>query len=334
MQTPRAGALKPPGRLLEAAHGLEDGWAGVTMRLICPNCGAQYEVDPDVIPDTGRDVQCSNCGHGWFQKPPEVDADLAAEMGQTLRQDIAEASPPPPEPEPAPRAETGDDARPEADAAPREPRARRLDPELADVLREEAAREAAARRAEAESLETQPDLGLEDGGAAAPRPVSPRERAARMKDAAASRASPDDPGSGAETEDEDDAQPPRRGARSELLPDIDEINSTLRPSDAPDRAEDAAPAASAPIPAADRRRRGARRGFLLVVLVTVLAVCAYYFAPEIVRTVPASAPYLDAYVSWVNDVRPQINQGVEDGFMWIQDLIGSLTGNGGAADGG
>jgi predicted Zn finger-like uncharacterized protein len=37
------------------------------MRLICPNCVAQYEVDENVIPPEGRDVQCANCGHNWFQ---------------------------------------------------------------------------------------------------------------------------------------------------------------------------------------------------------------------------------------------------------------------------
>src|SRR5690606_18399238 len=41
---------------------------GKPMRLICPSCGAQYEVDESVIPDGGRDVQCSNCGHAWFQR--------------------------------------------------------------------------------------------------------------------------------------------------------------------------------------------------------------------------------------------------------------------------
>ncbi|AZB62847.1 hypothetical protein EBL87_03545 [Cereibacter sphaeroides] len=39
------------------------------MRLICPNCDAQYEVSDEAIPPEGRDVQCSNCGHGWFQRP-------------------------------------------------------------------------------------------------------------------------------------------------------------------------------------------------------------------------------------------------------------------------
>ncbi|HHB81612.1 MAG TPA: thioredoxin, partial [Aliiroseovarius sp.] len=44
------------------------------MRLVCPNCGAQYEVDSRVIPENGRDVQCSNCGHTWFQKPAGSEA--------------------------------------------------------------------------------------------------------------------------------------------------------------------------------------------------------------------------------------------------------------------
>ncbi len=39
------------------------------MRLICPNCDAQYEVDAGMIPASGRDVQCSNCGRTWFQEP-------------------------------------------------------------------------------------------------------------------------------------------------------------------------------------------------------------------------------------------------------------------------
>ncbi|WP_295534824.1 zinc-ribbon domain-containing protein [uncultured Thioclava sp.] len=46
------------------------------MRLVCPNCGAQYEVDDAVIPPNGRDVQCSNCAHGWFQPSKAMlDAD-------------------------------------------------------------------------------------------------------------------------------------------------------------------------------------------------------------------------------------------------------------------
>ncbi len=41
------------------------------MRLTCPNCAAQYEVDASVIPEDGRDVQCSTCGHTWWQTRDE-----------------------------------------------------------------------------------------------------------------------------------------------------------------------------------------------------------------------------------------------------------------------
>lgn len=57
---------------------------GTNMRLSCPNCGAQYEVPAEVIPQDGRDVQCSNCGHTWFQLHPDDDIELARETGASL----------------------------------------------------------------------------------------------------------------------------------------------------------------------------------------------------------------------------------------------------------
>lgn len=49
------------------------------MRLICPNCDAEYEVDDAAIPSSGRDVQCSSCGHAWFQGHPQVQAEAEDE---------------------------------------------------------------------------------------------------------------------------------------------------------------------------------------------------------------------------------------------------------------
>lgn len=57
------------------------------MRLICPNCGAQYEVPDSVIPETGRDVQCSSCGHTWFQRHAQQDSVAQDEAGQTAWDD-------------------------------------------------------------------------------------------------------------------------------------------------------------------------------------------------------------------------------------------------------
>ena len=37
------------------------------MRLICPNCSTQYDVDASAIPAGGREVQCGICDTVWFQ---------------------------------------------------------------------------------------------------------------------------------------------------------------------------------------------------------------------------------------------------------------------------
>ena len=57
------------------------------MRLICPNCDAEYQVDDAAIPETGRDVQCSNCGHAWFQ----VHAN--AELSREAEEDVFGSAP-------------------------------------------------------------------------------------------------------------------------------------------------------------------------------------------------------------------------------------------------
>ena len=106
------------------------------MRLTCPNCGAQYEVPEDVIPPEGRDVQCSNCGDTWYQLSAEA---LAAEQEQASQE-----------------AET------QVDTAASERPKRAIDPQVSQILREEAEREAALRSAPEGSLETQTEMGLED----------------------------------------------------------------------------------------------------------------------------------------------------------------------------
>lgn len=266
------------------------------MRLICPNCGAQYEVDQKLIPESGRDVQCSNCGHTWFQPPPHLDAGLAAEMGQELRAGADEGRvAAPPKTEPAREAEA--------------PKRRGLDPQVASVLREEAEREAARRRAEGERLESQPDLGLEDPE----RTVTPR-RPAR------------EPEPEPEPQVEEAPAPRRpegeRRSRRDQLPDVDEINSTLRASNAPERGEEPAPAVTTPPPRAERRRRGRRLGFWLVVLIAVAAVLAYAFAPQIVEQVPDAREAMTQYVDAVNDLRDRIDALVARGVEAVEGAGG------------
>ena len=58
------------------------------MRLVCPSCSAEYEVDESAIGARGRMVRCASCSSEWFQAP-------AAGAAAPLAMD-----PPPPAPEP------------------------------------------------------------------------------------------------------------------------------------------------------------------------------------------------------------------------------------------
>lgn len=265
------------------------------MRLTCPNCGAQYEVPDGVIPETGRDVQCSNCGHTWFQQHPDDmagtpgDLDLPeTDLAEAGLQDIA----PEPELEPEPEEETAET-----------PQRRQLDPSIAEVLREEAAREARAREAErGGGLESQPDLGLaEPEDEPTRRARQARERMARMRGE-----DPEDilPETVSETED--------AASRRDLLPDIDEINSSLRAASdrRPAEADDHDTPGSA-VEATPKPRSGFRSGFLLALLIAAVLWVVYAYAGPISTKVPALKPVLGSYVTVVDQARGALDAQVK-----------------------
>jgi predicted Zn finger-like uncharacterized protein len=290
------------------------------MRLICPNCGAQYEVDETLVPDAGRDVQCSNCGHGWFQRPAHLDDGLAEELGTALpeapepeaepsevaaaeAEDAASAGPVP-EPEPAP--ETASAAEPpaempEAETPPAGPAT--LAPEFRSILVEEAERETRARHDET-AIETQDDLGLEDPESAAP---GVRERMARLR--------------GLDVDDRADstaaavAAATAAGSRRDLLPDIEEINSSLRSAEEREDEIEAAEILDA------GRRSGFGLGFTVVVLIAVAAIAVYIWADQIATAVPATKPLLAVYVDWADGVRGWLD-GIARG--WVEKITGMV----------
>ncbi|MDR0810318.1 MAG: zinc-ribbon domain-containing protein [Gemmobacter sp.] len=246
------------------------------MRLICANCDAQYEVAEDAIPPEGRDVQCSSCGYAWFQPSPHV---LAAEAEEE------ELFEPPLETQRAPGAEPPEPEKPVGEEAPLGSSLRGLDESLLAVLREEAERETQARaREEAVPLETQGDLGL-DG--AAPSAIS---RAARRGAESAGIAT-------------GLREPPRAARGRDLLPDIEEINSTLRPGGVFVGARTMAPADG-------RSGPGFRRGFMLALLIGAVLVLAYLVALRLTVQVPQLVPVLDGYVAMVDGAR-----------LWLDGLI-------------
>ena len=287
------------------------------MRLTCRNCDAQYEVDDAAIPPEGRDVQCSGCGHAWFQMRvdavpqlrPGVSApvdpagpDLAAAMwsdpGVHRKDDPARTEPLTDEGPPPVLPEAQEDAG---------LRRRSLDDTVLEVLREEAAREAAVRRAEAPPpIEVQTDLGL----APPPPPLPPSVLAARQS-FADFLVSPD------ELTLEEDTQA-RPASRRELFPDIEEINSTLRASSEP--RDDESEAGTETYVGADRR--GFRTGFLMIILIAVLLSLLYAMAPQIVAAVPASESAMQAYVDGVDWARLGVDAALQSAIRSLRSLSG------------
>lgn len=304
------------------------------MRIRCPNCSAEYEVADDVIPAAGRDVQCSACGHTWLARPPGAEAPAprpaAPPPAVAVDDDDARAvaravaipgtpsapdAPPAPDAVPAARAEdeaddTWDDEAPAepqpAPAAPPAPPRPALSPEVAAILREEAEREQAARRAERRPapppIEEQPDLGLD--ATVDPdirRAEEARRRMARLRGEVA-------PPTAAPVRPPDD--PPRARER---LPDIDEINSSLR------AATERAPAGALAEPETGSGGRGFRLGFSVVLLAAAAATLLYVFAGQLGQAVPALAPILDRYVA-----------AVDDGRLWLDLTVQGLIAQEGA----
>lgn len=335
------------------------------MRLTCPNCDAQYDVSAEMIPAEGRDVQCSSCGHVWFQSPEDIDdgytdavweptpptvqpplvetaskdlnaADVAVDLAESDGLDTQSADAPflhaydeddapspalpesvmaPPavaspavarEPEPDPVAPEDDitDA-PEGLAAPETddalPRRKPLDESMLSVLREEAERESRARAQEAARNAPrippiQPDLGLPD--AEPPVRLRIRPRATPVEQAIPDPV-PADPA----------APHASRGPRRELLPDIEQINSTLEASSTGRGAQRAIPA----LENSAMRRTGFRSGFFLVLALAAIGWMVYSQAPALMAKMPQMSDTLNRYVDTIDAAR-----------LWVNETLRSL----------
>ena len=260
---------------------------GEVMRLICPNCDAEYEVDDNVVPKDGRDVQCSSCGQTWFQKSAlQLQQDEQAEKDNIPPQAPEQEQEQEQEQEIAPDPETDQEPEPTPEAeAPSEPQRVKHDEAVLDVLRQEAAFEADARHQEEMQggLETQPDLGLDQADDAA---AAVGQRTARLR--------------GIETSID------KQTSRSDLLPDIEEINSSLQ-------AESSAETQEARVEKS-RGRGGFRLGFGLILISAILLLLGYVYAPQIIEKMPASEAFMTSYVEKIDSLR-----------MWLDQMMKTAT---------
>jgi hypothetical protein len=101
------------------------------------------------------------------------------------------------------------------------------------------------------------------------------------------------------------------GSRRDLLPDIEEINSTLRSGSARTGvgAADLDPEIEAPTH--QRKRRGFRTGFITMLLIFAVLAIVYVFAPRLSAAVPALAAPLQSYVTTVDKGRSWLDAKVQ-----------------------
>lgn len=263
------------------------------MRLICPNCGAQYDISNDAIPEGGRDVQCSSCAHTWFQtEKPVVAGRSAADVMAS------------PTPEPAPEPQEPPAAEPE-----RKP----LDNSISAILREELAHERKARATEAGG----PPATEE---AAAPASVDAEETRRRISNitrieggtSGNTAASVAAASTGAVVQD----------ANLRSVPSIEEINASLR---ARAEASDTSGLTEAEKQEVTKRR-GFRRGFFFVLILLAILITPYFFQDQINENLPQLRPYMATYVDIVDQLRIMLNEQVQR----VRALIEGFTAGGDA----
>ena len=283
------------------------------MRLICPKCDAQYNVADDAIPKGGRDVQCSTCGHTWFQT--EMSRVLSRPVSRVLSRPIptavkSEAK----EPQMSASRDVGAYDVPHSHkehSQPHQPKHRPVDANIANILRQEAGREhnvpAPEKTATPEKRERKP-VSSEDIDAT-------RKRIAQMTDDAGGTRSGDKPARAAAAASGGGSANPR------AIPSMNEINAVLR-----DRANNNA---NAEITEADRveaiRRRGFRRGFFFVMALFVLVITPYVLADQIIENIPQSRETMTQYVAIIEQLRATMNVTTSSIVESVRSLIDQVA---------
>ena len=260
------------------------------MRLICPNCEAQYDVSDDAIPPGGRDVQCSNCQQSWFQtEKPTVPGRSQSKLIAPVLPDAVEVSKP--LEDKTPPKETVPDA---VVAPPQMPR-KGLDSAVANILREEASREGAVPGGQ----KSTPPATQVDTPAEAVDADETRQRIAQMTV-------------------EEGGTPAGRGAIAAAsvgavtatnvrsVPDIHEINAALRAraeaSDTSGLTENEKLEAV--------QRSGFRRGFTMILLLMLILILPYFFADQITENLPQTRGFMASYVTSIDQIRLSLNEFV------------------------
>lgn len=292
------------------------------MRLVCPNCSSQYEVDISLFPEEGREVQCSNCEEIWYQYPVQDEPPLRLDENAVAEPAVQSSS-----------------ARPSQRLKEDEQR------ELAAAVQEEiAAREgrgmleaddASAKRKPAPSEDLVPDdeilsqlreqIEKEGGDFEGEGPgLSQKRNLAKAAQSAGiaveDRRDGNDRRWNLSMDDRDDNDTPSdRGRRARG-------RGKKKAKDTSQRKGGLAEALRELEATQQRQGLGFRHGFLTAVIITMIGGGVYMFQEDIARSYPPAEPYLAQYNDMVIEGRAQ----TERLFVEYQPVVNDLIGQAGA----
>jgi predicted Zn finger-like uncharacterized protein len=310
------------------------------MRLICPNCSAEYEVDETVIPEAGRDVQCSHCNHVWWQMrtpaPAEamakkMQAPAAAEASAKKVQAPASAEAPAekaaavpkeglkhsasraPKPPSGPAQMKGPGKMPGFAPPPTMGGEKPAEEPPAPPREEPKAAPAPEPVAVAADIPAAPRRSLDDAVLDVLRQEAQREAESREKEAEAKAKADADAEAAAAlaAKAAEEAEKPR----SSTLPDVEMINSTL------DGEEESGAAASRRIARLQTRRRvGFRMGFAAMILLALGVAGVYAYGDRLADRWPEFAPQIAAFRERVDRGRAWLDMAALDATAAIQGM--------------
>lgn len=291
------------------------------MRLVCPKCSSQYEVDISLFPDEGREVQCSNCEEIWFQHPVEEEKPLRLD---DVADKVTETDERPRFARPSERLE--DDEQRELAAAVRQeiaareepapdrPSRRRIerapepvaDDEILSQLREQIQKEGGDFEGDGPTKSSKRNLAkaAEHAGIAVGDQPSP---SGRSWDAPS-----DDAG--------DDSRQGRKWRRKEKRAKPEPAKRQRR-----SRGGNLAAALREVEVRNQRSSMGFRHGFLTAVIIAMIGSGIYMFQDDIAQSYPPATPWLAEYDRLVDQGRAQVETLYVRYAPMAQDLLDQAT---------
>ncbi len=278
------------------------------IEIVCPSCGAQYQVPDDSIGPEGRKVTCSSCSHKWRAYAPGAAAETVAEpdiavSGKPYGERESHAGAPPAE-STAGGEDAGVTAEREAGEAPQPgtqsaPGGRE---EQMDAIRRML--DDLKRNAE-DDPEPEPEPET-------PRPASPQPTMRRRDDE--------------DTVAEDTGGDPLRSKIRQL----EGGGQQAKPAnyDASRLRKMHERRAKRLQKAKERKRKSGAflTGFTLVAAVAATMVGLYVLQPQIIAASPEMEPAMNEYVVTVDRYRIALDQATADWRAWASERIDQLTG--------